>query len=148
MKRLLILFFLLVYISIMLFGCTIINVGNAPESKDVSVYSVIYLTEPLSAGIDTAESLQLDEALVTRLEVILSGDAIHSKLHEQYPDTDYSCNLENISNTHMYKIVVTGTDETNLPKICNEITGLLQEEASAQLPDLSIKIVRYAEAGS
>jgi hypothetical protein len=167
-KRLSSLFLFFVCIVCFLAGCTInINLGSpakdmasTTDNKIVSnhagdsdqskktVYECranICITKTSANTTISSSDLGISKSLIETFNVILQSHVIQNKIHEQYPNTEYTLILEPVEETSIFTIVATSENSDQLDAICNKAASLFCEKSAAITEGYSYKIVDYAK---
>ena len=166
-KRLLSTFLLIVCLLGLLSGCTInINMGTQVETpaeetdsnpnfdaifhseEKPTIYesrAKIYITTYTndSAAIFSSD-ITASAPLAEVYRILLQTDRVQGQIREEYPNVAFALSLEQINDTEVFAIIVTGENPQYLEEICKLAASLfcktVQETVCA-----SCKIVDYAK---
>lgn len=117
------------------------------EKHTYKCTSTVYISK--TASEKTSISSADLEAEASEIDSVLERDIllenVKKKTDKQYPDTEYSVELEHVvENTQIYHVIVTGDSKEQLQEICDLATLLLSIEIETTMSNVQCKIVEQA----
>jgi len=165
LKRLLLLFTLVVCVFLLTTGCSInINIGSSSthtadettssHSSDapsnISSYqsraTILITTSDSEKPSICSSDLVSSKNLVNTYATILLSHRIQNKIHEEYPNIEYTLTLESLRETEIFAIIATSQNPERLEEICNMAVSLFCEEISLLIAGCSCKVIDCASS--
>ena len=103
-------------LPVILFACS-----NQKEIYYSSYSTIVVSTAENDSANSTDIHLFADQHLPT-FEALLQSSDVQGPVKHSYPNIQYTCHLESISNTSVIKIVVKSNEGDSLQDVCNAIT--------------------------
>ena len=91
----------------------------------------------------SSSDLSVDPSIFDDIAEVL--DSCSAEIASAYPGVDYSMILENVENTSICNIVVTGEEPKQITEICNMAAHLLPERTASAFDGFSCKVIDYAK---
>lgn len=123
------------------------HAGDSDQSKK-TVYECranICITKTSANTTVSSSDLRISKSLIETFNSILQSHVIQNKIHEQYPNTEYTLILEPTEETGIFTIVATSENSDQLDAICNKAASLFCEKIAGVTEGLSYKIVDHAK---
>ncbi len=126
-------------------GCSLIQERiDQVLHPEYETSAVIYIANNGTQFYISSGDLAATQSLSESYKTLFHTERIQTPVKEQFPETEYTAELEAMEETEVFRITVKSQEPENLEDICN----LLAESFAKELPEIingiSVKIVDTA----